>query len=211
MRPARSPRPTARACCCTSAPAWSSRRATTRWLRRPASGSCASTPTSACPSRWPARSTPSPGGATSTSSTFHSATGCAGAGWSGGDWHVRFFRRGAVEWSDRVHTSPQISGRHARLPFDGANGILHFNYDDLQHFVDKTNRYTGKEAEDSEARSWEEVVRDARREVLERWAPGVDGTQSVALSMGMLFYRFLAGAKQWERHGFPEVGAPQSG
>jgi GT2 family glycosyltransferase/glycosyltransferase involved in cell wall biosynthesis len=132
-------------------------------------------------------------------------------GWGGGDWHVRFFRRGYVEWSDRVHTSPRITGRHARLPFDGANGILHFNYDDLQHFVDKTNRYTGKEAESAEARPWEDVVRDARREVLERWAPDVDGTQSVALSMAMLFYRFLAGAKQWERHGFPEVGAPLSG
>jgi Flp pilus assembly protein TadD len=27
----------------------------------------------------------------------------------------------------------------------------------------------------------------------------------------MLFYRFLAGAKQWERHGFPDVGAPATG
>jgi hypothetical protein len=132
-------------------------------------------------------------------------------GWGGGDWHVRFFRRGAVEWSDRVHTSPRISGRHARLPYDGANGIQHLNYDDLRQFVDKTNRYTGKEAEGAEPRSWAEVAREARREVLERWAPGVDGTQSVALSMAMLFYRFLAGAKQWERHGFPDVGAPATG
>jgi Flp pilus assembly protein TadD len=26
----------------------------------------------------------------------------------------------------------------------------------------------------------------------------------------MLFYRFLAGAKQWELHGFPDVSAPQN-
>src|SRR4029453_2513606 len=65
--------------------------------------------------------------------------------------------------------------------------------------------------EGAEPRSWAEVAREARGEVLERWAPGVDGTQSVALSMAMLFYRLLAGAKQWERHGFPDVGAPATG
>ena len=133
-------------------------------------------------------------------------------GWGGGDWHLRFFRRGAVTWSDRVHALPQTRGTRALLPFDGVNAILHFNYDDLHQFVAKTNRYTDKEAHAvaaAETRSWDDVVRSARHEVLERWSPGVDGTQSVALSMSMLFYRFLAGAKQWELHGFPQVGAPR--
>jgi GT2 family glycosyltransferase/glycosyltransferase involved in cell wall biosynthesis len=132
-------------------------------------------------------------------------------GWGDGDYHVRFFRRGAVEWSDRIHTSPRIAGRHMRVTFDATNGILHLNYDDLRHFVEKTNHYTSKEAEEAAAPSWEDVVTRARGEVLDRWAPEIDGTQSVALSMGMLFYRFLAGAKQWERNGYPEVGAPASG
>jgi hypothetical protein len=132
-------------------------------------------------------------------------------GWGGGDWHLRFFRRGAVTWSDRVHALPQTTGVRARIPVNGVNAIQHFNYDDLHQFVDKTNRYTDKEADAvaaADTRSWEEVIQTARREVVERWSPGIDGTQSVALSMAMLFYRFLAGAKQWERHGFPQVGAP---
>jgi tetratricopeptide (TPR) repeat protein len=132
-------------------------------------------------------------------------------GWGGGDWHIRFFRRGAVRWGDRVHALPEVRGRRARLPVAEGNAILHFNYDDLHQFVAKTNRYTGKEAEavaGGPTRPWADVVREARGELLARWSPGVDGTQSVALSMAMLFYRFLAGAKQWERHGFPDVGAP---
>lgn len=132
-------------------------------------------------------------------------------GWGGGDWHLRFFRRGAVAWSDRVHAVPEISGRRGRLPADDGGAILHLNYDDLAQFVAKTNRYTDKEADavaQAPTRSWADVVTTARTEVLDRWSPDRDGTQSVALSMAMLFYRFLAGAKQWERHGFPDVGVP---
>lgn len=130
-------------------------------------------------------------------------------GWVG-DWHPRFYRRGTVTWSPRIHSMPEVRGRRVRLPIEPA--ILHFAYDDLHAFVDKTNTYTDKEADAAEGPApWNDVVAEARQELADRWSPKADGTQSVALSVSMFFYRFLAAAKTWERHGFPEIGAPQSG
>jgi hypothetical protein len=130
-------------------------------------------------------------------------------GWAG-DWHPRFYRRGTVTWSPRIHSMPEIRGRRLQLPIEPA--ILHFGHDDLHAFVRKTNTYTDKEADAADGpASWDQVVAEARQEIAHRWSPDVDGTQSVALSMAMFFYRFLARAKTWERHDFPDVGAPRTG
>ena len=130
-------------------------------------------------------------------------------GWAG-DWHARFYRRGMVVWSPRIHATPEIRGRRLRLPIELA--IQHFAMDDLHAVAAKTNRYTDKEADataDDPPPTWAEAVRAARQEIDLRWSPDVDGTQSVALSVLMFHYRFLAHAKAWERHGFPDdVGAP---
>ncbi|MFN8109610.1 MAG: glycosyltransferase [Thermoleophilia bacterium] len=134
-----------------------------------------------------------------------------GTGWGGPDPHLRFFRRGAVRWGGRVHTRPEITGDLHHVEPTGHNAILHFNYDHLDQFVEKLNRYTAKEAEadaDRPTRSWDEVTAAARAEIHNRWTPELDGTRSAALSMAMFFYRFMAGAKQWERHGFPDLRLP---
>lgn len=132
-----------------------------------------------------------------------------GTGW-GADWHIRFFRRGAVRWSDQIHTAPEVLGRLERMPRGEGVEILHFNYSDLHQFVEKTNRYTSKEAAEGSAPplDWLTAVTKGRNELRWRWSPELDGAQSAALSVAMLFYRVIAEAKRWEVAGWPEVGAP---
>jgi hypothetical protein len=132
------------------------------------------------------------------------------SGW-GEHWHNRFFRRGHVRWSDRIHCMPEVTGRVYRVPVEEGTGLIHFSYDDLDHFVEKLNRYTGKEADalESEPTSdWPWLARFLRREFSWHWTPAQDGTLSGALAMSMLYYRFLSHAKNWERQGFPEIGMP---
>ncbi|MEA2383113.1 MAG: hypothetical protein QOH72_3084 [Solirubrobacteraceae bacterium] len=132
------------------------------------------------------------------------------SGW-GEHWHNRFFRRGHVRWSDRIHCMPEVTGRVARVPIEAGTCLIHFSYDDLAHFVEKLNVYTGKEADalESEPTSdWPWLARFLRREFSWHWTPAQDGTLSGALAMSMLYYRFLSHAKNWEREGFPEVGMP---
>jgi Glycosyl transferase family 2 len=134
-----------------------------------------------------------------------------GTGW-GDEYHLRFFRKGAVHWPERVHALPEVRGPVVRLARLAGTEVLHHNYDDLTEFVAKLNVYTGREAETlarSDApSSWEAATAAARAEIAARWQPQIDGTHSIVLSMAMLFYRFLAHAKRWENEGFPDVGAP---
>ena len=132
------------------------------------------------------------------------------SGW-GGHWHNRFFRRGHVRWSDRIHCMPEVTGRVYRVPAEDGLRLIHFSYDDLHHFVEKLNRYTGKEADALQAeptRDWAWVARFLRREFSWHWTPAEDGPLSGSLAMSMLYYRFLSHAKSWERKGFPDVGMP---
>jgi (heptosyl)LPS beta-1,4-glucosyltransferase len=132
------------------------------------------------------------------------------SGW-GGHWHNRFFRRGHVRWSDRIHCMPEVIGRVHRVPAEDGLRLIHFSYDDLHHFVEKLNRYTGKEADALQAeptRDWAWVARFLRREFSWHWTPAEDGPLSGALAVSMLYYRFLSHAKSWERKGFPDVGMP---
>ena len=132
------------------------------------------------------------------------------SGW-GGHWHNRFFRRGHVSWGDRIHCMPEVRGRVLRIPVGEGTCLIHFSYDDLAHFVEKLNRYTGKEAEalDGElAADWPWLARFLRREFSWHYTPRQDGPISPALAFSMLYYRFLSHAKRWERLGFPDVGYP---
>lgn len=135
------------------------------------------------------------------------------SGWLG-QYHPRFFRRGCVRWSDRIHEPPEVIGRVHRVPYTPDTALIHFNYDDLAHFVAKLNRYTDKEADALTGRPpmrWAELASHLRAEFVSRWTPGEDGPLSAALAFAMLFYRLIAQAKHWERLNFPAVELPSEG
>lgn len=138
------------------------------------------------------------------------------SGWLG-EYHPRFFRRGYVQWGSRVHAEPKVLGRVTHLPYTYDRpefGIIHFNYDDLAHFVAKLNRYTDKEADALEGAapmSWAQLAPQLRAEFIKRYTPLDDGPLSASLAFSMLFYRFIAQAKHWERLGFPDVDLPSEG
>ena len=132
------------------------------------------------------------------------------SGW-GNHWHNRFFRAGHVRWSDRIHCMPEVTGRVLRVPVGEGTCLVHFSYDDLHHFVEKLNRYTGKEADALEGEptsDWPWLARFLRREFSWHYTPDEDGPISGSLAFSMLYYRFLSHAKRWERLGFPDVDLP---
>lgn len=67
------------------------------------------------------------------------------AGWWPG-YQLRFFRKGKLSFSDRIHSFPQTLGAIRRLPAQEQYAIIHFNYLDATQFVDRLNRYTTIEA-----------------------------------------------------------------
>ncbi|HHG74667.1 MAG TPA: glycosyltransferase family 2 protein [Persephonella sp.] len=71
-----------------------------------------------------------------------------GGGWGPlQDMHPRLFKRGAVSINETIHRSFNVSKNVKELFLkDEDLAIIHFNYIDIDHFIDKLNKYTTIEA-----------------------------------------------------------------
>lgn len=129
-------------------------------------------------------------------------------GWGpSSDYQKRFFRRGSLVATDTIHDflKPAPGARTCRLPAEDGLAIVHFNYLDVSHFLDKLNRYTTIEAEQARRRGERTSplggsVR-AAREFLRRYvfARGYrDGWRGFYLSALMALYRLSVSAKLTE-------------
>lgn len=73
----------------------------------------------------------------------------SGTGWGPTqDRHLRFFKRGVLGFSSKIHSRfvPQPEARLYKLPYSPGYAVVHFNYVDITHFIEKLNRYTTVEA-----------------------------------------------------------------
>ncbi len=123
------------------------------------------------------------------------------------DQHVRFFRRNALDLRPDVHNFVKVKD-WARVLDLGPNPdleVIHFNYLDVTHFVDKMNRYTSIEAAAAISRGGKTgrtvaIWRTAREFVGRYIRRGgyKDGWRGFYLSGLMAAYRFIALAKAEE-------------
>jgi glycosyltransferase involved in cell wall biosynthesis len=125
------------------------------------------------------------------------------------DRHLRFFRRGMVTATSDIHDYLRATAgaRILDLPASPDQSLIHFNYVDVVHFVEKLNRYTSIEAAAAAARgersSRIRAIVAASREFLRRYfkARGYrDGWRGFYLSILMAGYRLVMAAKLAELH-----------
>jgi len=128
------------------------------------------------------------------------------------DCHERFFRRGSVAAGPEIHGFLEIqpNARVLKLPYSTGLAVVHFNYLDVHHFVEKLNRYTDIEAErqrtDSKAGSAVHASSRALREFWRRYfrfRGYKDGWRGFYLSALMASYRVIVAAKarEWQANG----------
>lgn len=61
--------------------------------------------------------------------------------------HNRFYKKSYVEINSKVHSEPVIAENARLISIESPeDGFIHFNYMDVEHFIDKMNRYTTLEA-----------------------------------------------------------------
>lgn len=123
----------------------------------------------------------------------------------------RFFRRGKVVVGDALHRylSKAADAAAISLPLNDENSIIHFNYTDSAHFVEKLNRYTAVEAgqllESGVEFSRIGLLRAAAREFYRRFVKKKgysEGPRGFSLCVLMAFYRALSYIKLWELREF---------
>lgn len=121
------------------------------------------------------------------------------------DKHIRFFKKGKVKWSEKIHSYPLVDGKILELAGDETLAIRHFGYRNISEFIDRQHRYSGIEAEyrfnEGVRFSWPIFIWMPLREFLVRFvkhAGFLDGFYGFALTYLMMVYQMIVMVKLWE-------------
>lgn len=124
-------------------------------------------------------------------------------------YHPRFFKSNNISFVETLHNYIKESPSTRKLYLDPVehNAIVHFNYRDASHFIDKLNNYTTIEAmqmyENNEKYTLRRLIRRTWNEFFTRYITSKgykDGCRGLFLSAMMGFYRFMTVVKLWELH-----------
>lgn len=123
------------------------------------------------------------------------------------DGQLRLFKKSAVEVTSQIHDFFHVrpDARVETLKYAEGHGIVHFNYIDLNHFIEKLNRYASIEAkqafERGEKASFPRAVVAAGREWLNRYLRNGgyrEGWRGLYLTAMMSMYRLATYGKLTE-------------
>lgn len=128
------------------------------------------------------------------------------AGWWP-DYQMRFFKKGVVNWPAEIHQQPHITGTTDYLAPQEHNAITHHNYQTIEQFLSRLNRYTSHEvsARDRQKTTTLSVVSNFSNELLSRMFKhkGIDGgIHGVGISYLQAMYELVVSLKIWEETGF---------
>lgn len=127
------------------------------------------------------------------------------------DYNIRFFKKGKVEWGNRIHRPPQALGQGLDLPADEKYAIVHHNYETIAQFLQRMNRYTDVQAEELKEEGykfdWKDLFEKPLNEFLSRFFAREgykDGLHGLALSLLQAFSFVVMYLKLWEMDKFRE-------
>jgi len=149
----------------------------------------------------------------------------------------RFFRKGSLVISDRIHMGlrPVAGARILELPWREEMAIWHYSYHSLEDLVEKSNRYSSVEARQAGVKRNRKarplpMLKAAAENLWDEYIKGRgyrDGTAALTVAVTRAYYRFLVLAKTWDEPGagdrlahheaskrrllgLPPVGAPMA-
>lgn len=127
------------------------------------------------------------------------------------DYQIRLFRKDAVTWSNEIHSIPVTLGKGTDLPVDESMAIIHHNYQTVEQFIDRLNRYTSLEAKEQASQNvifdWKNFLIKPSNEFFSRyftWEGYKDGWHGMALSLLQAISLFIVQLKIWQHYKFPQ-------
>src|SRR3989344_3085856 len=127
------------------------------------------------------------------------------------DYNVRFFKKGSVIWSDKIHIPPTTSGRGLKLESEAEMAIIHYHYMNVFQYLERLNRYTDVQAKelvkDGYKFNWQDLIRKPLGEFLGRYFANRgfnDGLHGISLSLLQAFSFLIVYLKIWEMEKFTQ-------
>jgi (heptosyl)LPS beta-1,4-glucosyltransferase len=127
------------------------------------------------------------------------------------DYNVRFFKKGAVEWDNAIHSVPLTSGKGADVEVKEELAIVHHHYTSVTQYLLRHERYSSVMAKEKRKKKekfiWRHLISKPTGEFLSRYFAGQgykDGVHGLVLAGLQGFVEFLTYVKLWELSKFPE-------
>lgn len=127
------------------------------------------------------------------------------------DLNIRFFKKGTVKWSDKIHRPPEASGTGLDLAAEEELAIIHHNYQSIGQYVERINRYSSVEARQLKSEGyqfkWTDLIQKPLGEFLSRFFANKgykDGLHGLSLSLLQAFSFLVVYLKVWEMENFKE-------
>lgn len=127
------------------------------------------------------------------------------------DYQTRLFKKGKVSWNEVIHSVPMTTGKGEDLPAKEEYAILHNNYETIEQFLERLNRYTSVQAnlltKEKSKFIWKDLISKPLKEFINRFFVGQgykDGVHGLALGFLQAFSEFVTYLKLWQREDFME-------
>lgn len=127
------------------------------------------------------------------------------------DYNIRFFKKGAVEWSDKIHRPPKALGQGLKLPEEEKFALIHYHYESISQFIERMNRYSTVQAEGLRKEGykfyWADLINKPLGEFLGRFFSNrgfEDGLHGLVLSLLQAFSFLVMYLKVWEMEKFEQ-------
>lgn len=125
------------------------------------------------------------------------------------DYNIRLFKKDFVSWNEVIHMVPMTQGVGGQIEEKEELAIIHHNYETLEQFIERMNRYTSLHAkirfEEGYKFSWKDVVSKPMNEFLSRYFFGEgykDGLHGLSLSLLQAFSELTLYLKIWQMEKF---------
>jgi (heptosyl)LPS beta-1,4-glucosyltransferase len=131
------------------------------------------------------------------------------------DYNIRLFRKGFVSWNEIIHSIPITKGKGEDLQGDEKFAIIHHNYNSIEEYVDRLNRYTTLHSKllikTGYKFSWKDIIEKPFAEFLGRYFSGEgykDGFHGLSLSFLQAFSELVLYLKIWQENKFKAQELP---
>jgi len=130
------------------------------------------------------------------------------------DHNIRFFKKGAVEWQNEIHSIPVTYGIGMTLDSDDKLSITHYHYKSIDEYIERAVRYSRQQAKELKDADYKfdpaDLIVKPSSEFLSRFFAGEgyrDGLHGLVLALLQSFSILLIYLRLWQDTDYK----PQSG
>ncbi len=127
------------------------------------------------------------------------------------DLNIRFFRKGKVSWTNKIHQPPKALGQGLDLEAQEDYAIIHHHYESITQFLERMIRYTKIQAEELKKEGYlfdyKDLIKKPLSEFLSRFFANrgfEDGLHGLALSLLQSFSFLIVYLRLWEMEKFKQ-------